>query len=148
MLSVLLTILEGEGLERAFVVAEGPTVLGHDEEVDVLVVEGLTGFLDGLVLASASALLPTVTTVGEAHLVTRVGPAFVPVETVFTTPIEVVLLTDDRAENGKVAQLEEFTNLVFGVVVAEEGLANSGRVSIAMNVYSLNRPIGIDDSNV
>lgn len=136
MMSVPRTGVGVEGIERAIVVAEGPTVLGHDEEIDVLVVEGLTGFLDGLVLASASALLPTVTAVGSAPLGREV------------VLVEVVLLADLGAEDGEVAEGKEGANLVLGVVVVKKSPTDTGRIAVGMNVYCLNRPISIDDSNV
>ena len=117
-------------------VTERPTVLGHDEEVGVVVIEGRTRFLDGLVLPSLGALLPTVTTVGAAPLGVEV------------MGVEVVLLTDDFTEDGEVTQFEEFPDLVLGVVVVEEDTTVVGRIAVGVAVDGGDGTVRVDDSNV
>ena len=135
-MSVLRTGFSGEGTERSVPVLERPRSLGRIEEVGVVVIEGRTRFLDGLVLPSLGARLPTVTTVGEAPLGVEV------------VVVEVMLLTDDFTEDGEVTQLEEITHLVLGVPVVEEDTTVVGRATVEVNVDGGDRTVRVDDSNV
>ena len=135
-MSVLRTGFSGERMERSFVLTERPTVLSRIEEVGVVVIEGRTRFLDGLVLPSLGALLPTVTTVGATPLGREV------------VCVEVVLLTDDFTEDGEVTQLEEITHLVLGVPVVEEDTTVVGRATVEVNVDGGDRTVRVDDSDV
>lgn len=110
----------------------------------------IVGIVHGL---RANVGFTTVTTVSKAVMGAFVGLIrstnlrITPHIGIETVKIEGTFATDDLTEGGQIAEVDEFTNLLTGRVVFEEGLAYTSSVAIRVNVNEIYGAVFVLDAN-